>query len=301
MAQLPIRLRMCVVVAAGVVCQGGCTGQEPASRSAGIAADAQAACPNSPQAGMCPATRAQAIRLLPPTGEIHLVGLSQEAEPPLPPISGPRLTTSPPAPDASTPARTRTGPRLLRLPPVDTPQEPPLPRTAEPADPRTNGSAAVVIPRLPDGSAGSSPWVWRSRPAPQAGETAVDEHPAGDMPTALPDRDMSALPVRLPLPTLEPAEPVQGEASMQGTESIEVSSLPVMAEPMAGALGRAEAALVRGRHLAERNAHYSARAEFTQALRIVAQTMDSQEGQPVHVPALTSGLGDARGAGFRAP
>ena len=121
------------------------------------------------------------------------------------------------------------------------------------------------------------------------------------MPTALPDRDMSALPVRLPLPTLEPAEPVQGEASMQGTESIEVSSLPVMAEPMAGALGRAEAALVRGRHLAERNAHYSARAEFTQALRIVAQTMDSQEGQPVHVPALTSGLRDAPGAGFRAP
>jgi hypothetical protein len=52
----------------------------------------------------------------------------------------------------------------------------------------------------------------------------------------------------------------------------------------------AEQTIRHGYHLAERGALYSARAEFIQALRAIAQAMDVQSGTREHIEALSAGL-----------
>jgi tetratricopeptide (TPR) repeat protein len=53
---------------------------------------------------------------------------------------------------------------------------------------------------------------------------------------------------------------------------------------------RAEELTRRGSSLAERGALYSARAEFIQALRLIAQSLDAQTGRQDHGRALAAGL-----------
>ena len=53
---------------------------------------------------------------------------------------------------------------------------------------------------------------------------------------------------------------------------------------------RAEAAIERGLRLASRKAYYSSRADFIQALRIIAQALDSRAHHQVHNRALASAL-----------
>ena len=52
----------------------------------------------------------------------------------------------------------------------------------------------------------------------------------------------------------------------------------------------AEQTIRRGYHLAERGALYSARAEFIQALRAIAQALDVQSARREHTEALSAGL-----------
>jgi tetratricopeptide (TPR) repeat protein len=53
---------------------------------------------------------------------------------------------------------------------------------------------------------------------------------------------------------------------------------------------RAEQTIRHGYHLAERGALYSARAEFIQALRVIAQATDVRSGAREHIESLSAGL-----------
>jgi tetratricopeptide (TPR) repeat protein len=59
---------------------------------------------------------------------------------------------------------------------------------------------------------------------------------------------------------------------------------------MAAISGRAEQAVRTGFNLAERGALYSARSQFIEALRILAEAVDAQHGTLAHTRALNAGL-----------
>jgi hypothetical protein len=68
------------------------------------------------------------------------------------------------------------------------------------------------------------------------------------------------------------------------------STVSVQTEAMEAVVLRAEQMIARGYHLAERGALYSARAEFVQALRTIAQALDLRSGNRDHTQALAAGL-----------
>lgn len=62
------------------------------------------------------------------------------------------------------------------------------------------------------------------------------------------------------------------------------------ATSMAGAAPGAQGLVQHAQELAERGAVYSAQAEFVQVLKLVAQSLDAQQGATPHGDALTAGL-----------
>ncbi len=91
----------------------------------------------------------------------------------------------------------------------------------------------------------------------------------------------------------QPAEPKSAASETADTTE---SSVPLPWGPstpsteMTAVALRAEQAARRGFNLAERAALYSARAQFIESLRIIAQALDEQRGTTAHTKALSAGL-----------
>ncbi len=97
-----------------------------------------------------------------------------------------------------------------------------------------------------------------------------------------------------PLPTVSPT--VRRGEPTPDNRPASVSTIHSTAPPhhpsdaMRAVTQHAEQTIRHGYHLAERGALYSARAEFIQALRAIAQAMDVQAGTREHLEALSAGL-----------
>ncbi|HWB11516.1 MAG TPA: hypothetical protein VG826_19960 [Pirellulales bacterium] len=102
----------------------------------------------------------------------------------------------------------------------------------------------------------------------------------------------------LAAPTLAPPQPLPSVAPpRQPTAINRAAPQPAFAQPperpssaMRAVTQRAEQTIRHGYYLAERGALYSARAEFIQALRAIAQALDVQSGRREHTEALSAGL-----------
>lgn len=333
--------RVCALIAAGSLSLLGCTGNEPAAaESKPTSASASVLGAPHNLAGHLTPTRAfrppQQLRLLPQTSEVRPAGLTQEAELSGPVFAAPRLTrpvNSEVDPIASHALRL---PELMRLPPADF-EEKLRSDAARPAPESTRPSRSMALPQLSTPSTADAPWLWRSTAASkdvhasehgdatENNRTDRQVHVDTDMgPSELSSSHWSAdLPVRLPSlrPNTEPiARPDVTEldsarvdlADPIARQEVELpADDPLPADAPAGrsaaslemtdAVGRARAAVNRGMELSERKALYSARAEFVQALRLIAQAADDQSGQPIQGRALTSGLRALREAQDFAP
>ncbi|HTN77270.1 MAG TPA: hypothetical protein VL096_18555 [Pirellulaceae bacterium] len=209
-------------------------------------------------------------------------------------------------------------PRLLELPrdvvPVAMDFAPPLPSVDErPADDRAVQRAEHPQTTMPRGS---QAWPQeeqqhglygapvRNTAPPVANQPELAAPKVQRLPpiqrerAMLPPRDAaqlfrSAEPTRVSVPATKfeagetPALPAQPPA---------VSHVPAPAaqqpgrSPMAAVSERATGLVRHGATLADRGAFYSARADFIQALRVISQALDAQDGTSEHSQALADGL-----------
>ncbi|HET6884143.1 MAG TPA: hypothetical protein VFI31_28570 [Pirellulales bacterium] len=126
------------------------------------------------------------------------------------------------------------------------------------------------------------PMIRDVRPLPESTELAppvvVSEAPLAGSPP--PTNRLAARPMHLTSP-----------AHTQMAKTLPpLPAQPAQTEPMETVTRRAEQMIRHGYHLAERGALYSARAEFIQALRTIAQAIDLRNGNRDHTQALADGL-----------
>ena len=172
--------------------------------------------------------------------------------------------------------------------------EPPVsaPVATEPADKKLAEQPAA--PEDP----GTGHELLHPLPAQDLAERATPDAPHGDVPAVEPkmgaEPKIAAVPHRMPV----------GDSSRRGAESDEPtqSKLP-WSEPtprtpeVVATVKRAEERVRHGFELAQRAALYSARAEFTAALKLIAQAYDAQQGTRHHTKSVAAGLTALREAG----
>jgi len=195
--------------------------------------------------------------------------------------------TAPPLPDAgSTPAAnseasaTPALPSVLynegvrRFPPIDVADNTPSARGSAFAPARSSPPASVFPP------ASEAPV---SAGPPSAGKHRFTENTNTTGPPVNVSRSTAATRVD----TLQPAPP-QRNAPQQ--RLVSQPSKPVDPAAMAAVSHRANQLIVKGFSLAPRGAHFSARANFIQSLRIISQALDANQGGQQHTQALARGL-----------
>jgi hypothetical protein len=131
-----------------------------------------------------------------------------------------------------------------------------------------NRYAGIVEPELPD-TFGISP-----------------EDSSHQQPTTISPTERRAAPLGVSEPTFAPQqfeEPPQQSALLPWGPSTPTTEMAAVSQ-------RAEQAARRGFNLAERGALYSARSQFIESLKIVAQAMDEQLHTSAHTKALAAGL-----------
>ena len=128
----------------------------------------------------------------------------------------------------------------------------------------------------------AAPAQARMRPGPP-----VESRPIVQGPTVPPLAPASAPQAVASAPVATPPQPT----TMPGPRTVTPEQLPAfVASPMAVISRRAQEHIDYGFNLAERRAVYSAQAEFTQALLLVAQALDAAERTQVHSHAMLTGL-----------
>ena len=187
--------------------------------------------------------------------------------------------------------------RIARPFPLSEPQIP-LPRRAQPR------SVVRDVRPLPDEPVTGTAEPVSSAPPPTA---VVPDRPPADQlepPVVVVEEEptqsnVETAPARLPAVFASQASPgdITARARPMTTRTIATTRHQValqrpvrQAGPMQAVNRQAEQMIRHGYYLAERGALYSARAEFIQALRTVAQALDLQFGGREHTQALAAGL-----------
>jgi tetratricopeptide (TPR) repeat protein len=180
----------------------------------------------------------------------------------------------------------------------------PTPADARPEPPSNQSAHAKLVP-APVEVAPTPPVV---EPAPPSEKLSVDKSPTPiqrNVPPAPPataatpptkavaeaDRPSSTA----PLGVQPEAMPLADEPGDEGGATGQYTKLPwneptARSPQLVAATKRADGHVVHGYELASRGALYSARAEFTTALKLIAQAYDAQEGTRHHTKAAAAGL-----------
>ncbi len=199
--------------------------------------------------------------------------------------------------------------------------------TPQAAKPGPAAQRAPIQPALDEPSPAAQPAFAEPAPAaqPVIVEPAPELFPAGELPE-LPQADIPLMPGPIPVPEmlapnapgpvplpqvedLPIARPAPGPAPQivapplpapVEQSPIEPSPMPMqppkLSAEMQAVQEQASLMAERGFHLASRGATQSARAHFIQALRLLADAQDIEEGSSEHSEALTAGLAALREA-----
>ena len=271
-------------------------------------------------AAVIPAIHAVAdpvVKRLPPVVDDAAPSPKRLAQAPSPQYANPSIGWSTPG----GPTGTGADLRVKRLPPVQTPVQNGVVRGGSMSlTSRPQPSPELRVKRLPpvDQVATLPAYGLPTYPAPQAApshEPAVLPTPAYPLPNAsLIQRDVPSYAPRANMPPLQ-VQPAPLQVQPEETSRYESSPLPItrpitvkpyvresiggandrlltprQTRELSAASARADALVRRGFSMAGRGAIYSARADFTEALSMIAQTVDRQQNSNRRVRALALGL-----------
>ena len=143
----------------------------------------------------------------------------------------------------------------------------------------------------------ASPSIVRDDSADKAPASTEQGPPfAGELPAlelSLPHkspRDDSSQNVSMNGEALPEAEPLSGPSSPELSPYLNGSSVDAKARIPVSLAERIQAIVDHGYGLGERGAYFSAREDFLEAIRLVAQSLDAEAGGQRHMQALASGM-----------
>jgi tetratricopeptide (TPR) repeat protein len=209
---------------------------------------------------------------------------------------------SPPATEEVAAAPAATEPTVAKLEPAIAEAAPSLAKTeptpaaepmhARPETPAPARSIAKVVPaeqlplRTEAASAENSPLAAQQPVAPGTGSSRSESTKYGNPKGEVAHQEALKRPVAGPLAS--PREMLErGEVSRH---TVGLGSAAERSARLVADISRADHRVAHGFQLAERGAIYLAKAEFTAALKLIAQAKDIEDGTRVHGRAVTSGL-----------